>query len=438
MLVDYWMSDTTGEQLVRDIRKENSSVRIVMLTGYANEHPPRKMLSLLEIQGFCDKSDGPERLLLWTDVAAKAQKVLARLESSRGALAQVLAATTNFHRKHEKSELYAEILERVAKLTGAEGALLALFPDALGEDGDLLIEEVTGASARVVSGWGSLKQVRDFSRVLAQGGLGAVRASMSSRCCHIDLPWVSLALRVGEHILGFLALRVTQSPTYDIEILDVIAHQASVAIQNALYYEMAALDPLTGVHARRFFEVWTRREVRAALRTGAPLGLLLVDMDGLKLLNDQGGHRVGDMAIGTLGRVLREATREHDLAARLGGDEFAMLMPNTDAEGGVSVARRIIELLSTKTVLVQGVPRPISVSIGVAVLHGRGPCPSTVGRSLTVDFFEDLVEQLIRRADEALYQAKRTGRGRFCKSDALEIPWSSTERPPAPSVEEFA
>jgi diguanylate cyclase (GGDEF)-like protein len=156
------------------------------------------------------------------------------------------------------------------------------------------------------------------------------------------------------------------------------------------------------------------------------------------VLNDQGGHRVGDTAIGVLGRVLREATREHDLAARLGGDEFAMLMPNTEIEGAASVARRIVELMATKSVLLQGESRALSASIGVTVLRSRGPCPSAVGRSLTVEFFEELVERLVRRADEALYQAKRSGRGRFCRSETLEIPWSSTERPPAPSAEELA
>jgi diguanylate cyclase (GGDEF)-like protein len=161
-------------------------------------------------------------------------------------------------------------------------------------------------------------------------------------------------------------------------------------------------------------------------------------MDGLKAINDHGGHRVGDTAIGTVGRVLREATREHDLAARLGGDEFAMLMPNTDLDGSTAVARRILELLSAKSVLVQGQSRSLSVSVGVAVLQSRGPCPSSVGRGLGAEFFEDLVERLVRRADDALYQSKRSGRARVSRSEPLEIPWSSTERPRAEPSEELA
>ncbi len=433
MLVDYWMPDTNGARLVGDTRALYPDLQIVLLTGYANERPPRELLRSLDIQGFCDKSEGPERLLLWTDVAAKAATAMGRLRASRRALDEVIEATRMLHRRREASELHQEILCQTVRQVGAEGAILALFPDALGEDGDLLIEEVTGASARVVAGAGTLAKARDWTRILAPSGLGVVRRSISMRATQVEVPWVSLPLRVGEHILGFVALKVATAPRVELELMDVLAHQASVAIQNALYYEMAALDTLTGVHARRFFEVWTRREVRAAVRTGSPLGLLLLDMDGLKAINDQGGHRVGDMAIASVGRVLRDTTREHDLAARLGGDEFAMLMPSTDMDGVVAVARRILELLGEKQVLIQGRSVTISASVGVSVLQSRGPCPAAVGRALAPDFFEDLVERLVRRADDALYQAKREGRGRFCSTETLEIPWTSTERPPAHS-----
>ncbi|HEY5962291.1 MAG TPA: diguanylate cyclase [Polyangiaceae bacterium] len=430
-LIDYWMPDTNGERLVADIRAFQSDLQIVLLTGYANERPPRELLKMLDIQGFCDKSEGPERLLLWADVATKTAIAVRRLRASREDLDFVLEATRSLHRRREMAELHREILTQAVNQVHADGAILALFPDALGEDGDMMVEEVTGASARVIAGAGSLTNARDWTRVLAPTGLGVVRQCLAKRVTCIEMPWVAMPLRVGEHILGFVALKVVELPRIEMELLDVLAHQASVSIQNALYYEMAALDTLTGVHARRFFEVWTRREVRAALRTGSPLGLLLIDMDGLKAINDQGGHRVGDLAIAAVGRVLRETTREHDLAARLGGDEFAMLMPTTDVDGADAVARRILELLREKQVLVQGQPVHISASIGVAVLQSRGACPSAVGRTLTPEFFEELVERLVRRADDSLYQAKSEGRDRFCSSSLMEVAFTSTERPSA-------
>lgn len=435
MLVDFWMPDTNGERLVEEVRRDFRDLQIVLLTGYANERPPRELLRTLDIQGFCDKSEGPERLLLWTDVAAKAATALEQLRAGRRALDQVLDATGLLHRRREKADLYEEILKQMVRQSSADGAILALYPDAVGEDGDLQVGEVTGTLARVVAGSGSLVGARDWVQLLAPGGFGVVRHSLASRKTQVGLPWIAIPLRVGEHVLGFVALRTKDAPPADLELLDVLAHQASVAIQNALYYEMAALDTLTGVHARRFFEIWTRREVRAAVRAGNPLALLLIDMDGLKAINDQGGHRVGDMAIRTVGKVLRETTREQDLAARLGGDEFAMLMPTTDAEGATVAAYRVLELLRSKTVPVQGRSCAVSASIGVSVMKSRGPCPASVGRTLSPEFFEDLVERLVRRADDALYRAKREGRGRVCSAELLEIPWTSTERPPARSTE---
>ncbi|MGE5786165.1 MAG: diguanylate cyclase [Myxococcales bacterium] len=432
MLVDYWMPDTNGERLVEEIRRKNRELQIVLLTGYANERPPRELLRTLDIQGFCDKGEGPERVLLWTDVAAKAAAALAKLRDSQRALDGVLEGTRMVHSRREKNDLYAEILLQMVAHAGADGALLSLFPDALGEDGDLVIDEATGTGARVVASVGSLAGARDWIGILAPDGFGVVRQSISSRSTQIGQPWIAVPLRVGEHVLGFVAMKVSgEARQFELELLDVLAHQASVALQNSLYYEMAALDTLTGVHARRFFDVWARREVRAAVRNGTPVGLLLIDLDGLKAINDQGGHRIGDLAIRSVGRVLRDTTREHDLAARLGGDEFAMLMPATDMQGALTAARRILDLLREKTVLVQGRSITVSASIGVSVLQSRGPCPPAVGRTLSPDFFEELLERLVRHADEALYQAKRDGKGRVHRSEAIDVPWTSTERPPA-------
>ena len=107
---------------------------------------------------------------------------------------------------------------------------------------------------------------------------------------------------------------------------------------------MAALDPLTGVHARRFFEQWLRREVKTALRSQQPVSLIMLDMDAMKLINDTAGHLVGDQALATVGKVLRQACRENDVIGRYGGDEFA-IVPPPDGSEGRSGSVRILELL---------------------------------------------------------------------------------------------
>lgn len=95
MLVDYFMPRMTGEDLVREIRKRDEHIQIILLTGYSGERPPREMLKLLDIQGYHDKSDGPDRLLLWLDVALKAASQLRHIREHER---QLLESRTELRR----------------------------------------------------------------------------------------------------------------------------------------------------------------------------------------------------------------------------------------------------------------------------------------------------------------------------------------------------
>src|SRR5690606_22120134 len=108
---------------------------------------------------------------------------------------------------------------------------------------------------------------------------------------------------------GMLYLERSNVDEHELELLATFSTQATVAIQNAQLYQMAALDPLTEVHARRFFDQWLPREVQGAFTGRRPLSVLMVDMDQMKRINDTGGHLAGDQALVTVGKVLREATR---------------------------------------------------------------------------------------------------------------------------------
>jgi diguanylate cyclase (GGDEF)-like protein len=159
----------------------------------------------------------------------------------------------------------------------------------------------------------------------------------------------------------------------------------------AAVVEAANHDGLTGCLTRRALYERLQHEVARARRYGTGFAIVLADLDRLKALNDEGGHEHGDEALQRLAAVLMSSARSSDLVGRLGGDEFALLLPQAGAEEAEAVARRLVEA-------VRGAGRPpITASMGVAVWAG----PS------------DGLEELLRRADRAMYEAKRTGRDQF-------------------------
>jgi diguanylate cyclase (GGDEF)-like protein len=156
---------------------------------------------------------------------------------------------------------------------------------------------------------------------------------------------------------------------------------------------MAATDDLTQLANRRKFSESLRLELARSRRSGAPLALILADIDHLKQVNDTHGHPAGDAAIRHVAETLQRGRRETDLAARLGGEEFALLLPGTDRNGAQRAAERIRAELAGSPVPVVG---RVTVSLGGAIFPEDG----------------ENERELVARADERLYAAKSGGRNR--------------------------
>jgi diguanylate cyclase (GGDEF)-like protein len=154
--------------------------------------------------------------------------------------------------------------------------------------------------------------------------------------------------------------------------------------------EMSRTDSLTGLRNHRGFEERLAEEVARATRYREPLSLLVVDVDGLKSINDHGGHHAGDLALRGVADAIRSGARQTDLTARVGGDEFAVIAPCTDAAAATALGERIRSL-----VIAHGAAA-VTVSIGVATMSGGQP-PAALLREV---------------ADTALYAAKRAGKNR--------------------------
>jgi len=158
---------------------------------------------------------------------------------------------------------------------------------------------------------------------------------------------------------------------------------------------MAVTDALTGLYNRHYLNTHLENMVRQALKNGKSLALMIMDMDHFKSVNDTYGHDVGDMVLKQLAEMIVQTSRSTDLAARFGGEEFVILMPETDSQAALGAANRMREIVeSTPFNITNGEKLNRTVSIGVANLHPDG----------------DSAESLLKRADEALYSAKHSGR----------------------------
>lgn len=219
-----------------------------------------------------------------------------------------------------------------------------------------------------------------------------------------------LPLRQPDGPVGFLCLGSRDSQRFQRDqATDFLGHLASVAavcVENAVNRERLHLagltDSLTGLYNRRHLQHRLEQEVTRAQRYRQPLSCLFVDADHFKQINDVYGHAAGDQVLAALAQRLRARLRTSDLPTRYGGEEFAVLLPQTDAENACILAHAICDGIAAEAIKLEtGEQIKITVSIGVAAAaNAKGQSPREAG------------EALLRAADEAVYQAKETGRNR--------------------------
>jgi len=170
--------------------------------------------------------------------------------------------------------------------------------------------------------------------------------------------------------LGGVPLIHGMFSTFVLRRMHVIAlhgYQSQLLMRISELQEMVFRDELTGLHNRRHFYDVASTALASALERKEPLAMLLMDLDGLKAINDEYGHGVGDVVIANLGKVLADTIRGSDVAARLGGDEFGVVMHETDKRGAFALAKRLWEGLESMPMYKNGdIELMVTVSIGVA------------------------------------------------------------------------
>lgn len=182
-------------------------------------------------------------------------------------------------------------------------------------------------------------------------------------------------------------------------ILATLLEPAGIALDNALRMRrveaLSVTDDLTQLYNSRFLAESLRRETKRASRSGRPLALLFIDLDGFKGINDVHGHLWGSRALIEAAAVIKRSARETDVVARFGGDEFAVVLPDTGLEGALMVAARVRERISGHPFLAtEGLGIRLTASVGVAILPDAG----------------ESAEALLEAADRSMYWVKDHGK----------------------------
>jgi len=227
-------------------------------------------------------------------------------------------------------------------------------------------------------------------------------------------PYILAVAAFGTYLLGValapegLPPQAWATVTFNLVALALISYVASVigreqrkAHESAL--RLSRYDSLTQLHSRGYIGLALEQEILRSARSGRPFALLLFDLDGLKPVNDRFGHEAGDRLLRGVADVIRGSVRVTDFAGRYGGDEFLILLPETDAGGAVRVAEKLRRDIAQMSLPDTGQMVRSTVSIGVVAFPDDG-------RSAA---------ELLRRADAAMYEAKRRGRDQIVRYHAV-------------------
>jgi len=212
--------------------------------------------------------------------------------------------------------------------------------------------------------------------------------------------YYTVTLQGKKSKIGFLAIKGISEE--DKEKFMILAHQFALALRRVNLYKeiekIAITDSLTEVHTRRYTLNRLNEEIKRSQMRKIKMSFLMVDVDHFKSYNDKYGHLTGDQILREIGKVIDENIREIDIAGRFGGEEFCVVLPDTDREGAQYAAERIRKATEETTISAYDTNVKVTLSIGISTYPDNGKEKN----------------ELIDKADWALYRAKKLGRNRVC------------------------
>lgn len=323
----------------------------------------------------------------------------------------LLGITKAITRSNDSEELLDRILDKIMMSYSIDRGSIMLLDEAHGELVIKLTKKIIPGKNKIVT----VEQTTDPRLKIGESILGQVlqtgdpvflanipRTETFMRYEH----WrdeaihsmVSIPLKRGDTVIGVMNLiQEAGSGTLkesDLEFLNTLATNISMIVENTELYRASVTDGMTGLFNKRYFTTRLASELDAAKEANTKVGLFFIDIDYFKNLNDSFGHLVGDQILIQVAQKMQANGRRFDIRARYGGEEFAVILPDIDESKLIPLAEELRRDIESMTIKTEKGDAHMTVSIGVA---------------LAPDQAKDTAE-LIERADQALYMAKRNGR----------------------------
>lgn len=328
-------------------------------------------------------------------------------EPAEGAFAEALGEMA---RRLQAEHDPARILNVLTDLLPRMMPMLALAVFEADWDTDTLVPRVVAGHdiealrdqpipmSRGITGWAFMRGLPyNCDNTIAHPAAGTVPGTEDDKRAE---SLMVLPLVAGDRRIGVLDVWRTGAGGFtqrDLDQCALVAHVTAAAWHNALLYrqleDRSRTDSLTGLHNMRWWDEVAPQEAARSLRSGANIGVLLLDLDHFKSVNDSGGHAAGDRALKSVARALRASVRTGDDVVRFGGEEFLILLHESGKEGALRVAESVRRAVAAIPAVAGAA---VTASVGVAVFPLNGPS----------------LDDAVRAADVAMYQAKAEGRNR--------------------------
>jgi diguanylate cyclase (GGDEF)-like protein len=417
IVVDLNLPDIQGLELIRSISHKYPEVCFIISTGYATVSSAIEALKVGAYDYIIKPYDIEHlKLVIRRGLEKQAlvfrnRELLERLEKEKLKLEIIMDAYTKMSAVYRLEELADFIADRAIQIVEAEKSSLLFLDEATNE---LVLKGSRGISKEkvswrvkvgdLISGWvareGEALLVSDIDsdprfKVFSKGGQYKTKS------------FISLPLKIDTQVIGVMNVtdKLSEMKIFtetDLRYLSLLAHQTVAQIENIRLCEtlgsLAITDSLTGVFNHRYFQEQLTVEIMRAERYKHPVSLMIIDIDFFKSYNDQFGHLEGDRVLKHIAWVIKENVRQVDIICRYGGDEFVVILPYTDIKGAAAAADKIRRSVGKLELVGKNVRKEVHLSISGGL--------TTYHQGMKKD-------EMIARADQALYEAKESGKNKI-------------------------